>query len=369
MDDVSVDVSGRIEGDPSIAGFNRDRLNDALQFAMRAETSWPYKLGSGLSALEKANEPRPWNAVIGPTKDRGKPNGVIFKDGQIVAEWGDPARVDMTYSATKSYLGILAGLAVTDGLIPNVDACVADTALDRAYHTDQNETITWQHMLQQTSEWEGSLWDKPDMVDRNRQLGVGADNSQKGTMRRLQKPGTHWEYNDVRVNRLSLSLMQLFRRPLPDVLRERIMDPIGASNTWQWHHYHNAFFEIDGVPLPSVSGGAHWGGGIWINSYDHALVGQLILQRGHWNGTQLLPENWVDDMLTPCPIKPTYGYLWWLNTNGEYLSNASHGSFFAVGAGKNMVWIEPENRLVVVARWIDAEKANEFAGLIMRSLI
>ena len=72
--------------------------------------------------------------------------------------------------------------------------------------------------------------DKPDLVDRNRQVGVGADNSRKGMHRELRKPGEYWEYNDVRVNRFSLSLLQVFREPLAEVLRQRIMAPIGASD-------------------------------------------------------------------------------------------------------------------------------------------
>ena len=85
--------------------------------------------------------------------------------------------------------------------------------------------------------------------------------NEKGTKRKMQPPGTHWEYNDVRVNRLALSLLRVFRRPLPHVLKERIMDPIGASATWEWHGYENSYVDIDGTKMQSVSGGAHWGRG------------------------------------------------------------------------------------------------------------
>ena len=92
------------------------------------------------------------------------------------------------------------------------------------------------------------LWDKPDSVDHNRQVGLGNDNSRKGTVRELERPGTRFEYNDVRVNRLALSLLRLLRRPLPEVLREAIMDPIGASDSWAWRGYRNSTVEIDGKP-------------------------------------------------------------------------------------------------------------------------
>ena len=366
MDDVQ--PSGVRHADPADFGFNPTKLAEAVAFAEAAETRWPKNLKGGLSRLDIAAERPPWNEVIGPSKDRGGPNGLILKDGAIVASWGDTSRVDMTYSATKSYLSILAGIAVADGLIGDVDDPVRDYALDAAFNTPQNESITWRHLLQQTSEWEGSLWDKPDTVDHNRQLGVNADNSKKGTRRDLQKPGTFWEYNDVRVNRLSLCLMQVFCRPLPEVLKERIMDPIGASDSWSWQHYRNSFFEIDGLAMASVPDGAHWGGGLWINSQDHALVGQLILQRGAWEGQQLIPESWIDELQTPCQIKQTYGYLWWVNTGGAHFSQAPDSSFFALGAGQNIVWIEPAHNLVMVARWVAAKKANDLVGHVMASL-
>ena len=366
MDDVQLGGVGL--ADPASLGFDPEKLAEAVSFAESAETPWKRDLSGGLVSVQKASEPPPWNEVLGPTKDRGGPNGLILRNGAVAASWGDTTRVDMTFSATKSYLSIMAGLAVADGLIGSVDDLVREYTLDAAFDTPQNETITWRHLLQQTSEWEGSLWDKPDVVDHNRSLGVNVDNTKKGTKRDMQKPGTFWEYNDVRVNRLSLCLMQVFRRPLPEVLKERIMDPIGASDTWIWQHYRNSFFEIDGVPMASVPGGAHWGGGLWISSEDHARVGQLILQRGAWEGKQLLPESWIDALRTPCDIKPTYGYLWWLNTNRRHFKNAPESSFFALGAGQNIVWIDPDHDLVMVARWVHDAKANELVGKVMASL-
>ncbi len=235
--------------DAAEAGMDAGKLAEAVAFAEAAETPWPTDLSKGLNAGTASNEPPPWNKVLGPTKDRGGPSGLILRGGKIAARWGDPRRVDMTFSIAKSYLSILTGVAVARGLIRDVDDPVREYALDDGFDNPQNRDITWRHLLQQTSEWEGTLWDKPDLVDRNRQVGPGSDNSRKGTHRDLQAPGRFWEYNDVRVNRLSLSLLQVFRRPLPDVLREAVMDPIGASDTWEWHAYGNARFEIDGQSM------------------------------------------------------------------------------------------------------------------------
>lgn len=351
------------------AGLDAEKLADAVAFAQAAETPWPSDLSRGLAAGTATREPPPWNKVLGPTKDRGAPNGLILRGGRLAAEWGDTQRADMTFSIAKSYLSILTGVAVSRGLIRDLDDPVREYALDDGFDTPQNRTITWRHLLHQTSEWEGTLWDKPDLIDRNRQVGVGSDNSRKGSHRDLQTPGKFWEYNDVRVNRLSLSLLQVFRRPLPEVLRESIMDPIGASRTWEWHAYSNARFEIDGKSMPSVPGGAHWGGGIFISSRDHARTGLLMARGGRWKERQLLPASWIEASREPCPINPEYGFLWWLNTGGAHYDRAPESSFFAIGAGQSTIWIDPEYDLVMVSRWNDETKVNALIGRVMDSVV
>ncbi|HJM93297.1 MAG: serine hydrolase [Alphaproteobacteria bacterium] len=336
--------------EPQCAGFSPSRLSDAVAFALANEINWSRNIDDQLGKGEF--EPPPWNEILGPTTPRGGPAGVIMRHGQVAATWGDVMRADMTFSVAKSYLAILTGLALADGLIVDINDRVADTSLDDHFSSAQNRDITWLHLLQQTSEWEGTLFSKSDLIDRNRQLGAEPDNSRKGQHRDLGAPGSHWEYNDVRVNRLSLSLLHLFRRPLADVLRERIMEPIGASNDWSWNAYRNATVTIDGVEMPSVPGGSHWGGGLWIGASDQAKLGQLILQRGAWDDRQLLAEGWIDAMFTPCAINPEYGYMWWLNTDRARYSSASAGAVAAVGAGGNTILVEPAHDLVLVARWL-----------------
>ena len=193
---------------------------------------------------------------------------------------------------------------------------------DGGFDGPHNGAITWRHLLQQTSEWEGTLFGKSDVIDRNRNLATGGQGPQ-GRARPLRPPGTFWEYNDVRVNRLSLALLRRFRRPLPEVFAERIMRPIGASDDWRWHGYRTSLVEIDGRMIESRSPAArHWGGGIEIHAEDQARIGLLMLQRGEWDGAQVLPEAWIAQSVMPCALNPNYGLLWWLNTGGCALSAA-----------------------------------------------
>ena len=348
---------------PGEAGFDTDRLAAAARFADAHETPWRRDIRA---QLEAGNfEPPPDNEILGPIAPRGAPNGLIVQGGRLVARWGDTRQVDMTFSVAKSYLSILAGIAVGDGLIADLDAPVGGIP---EFSGPRNGAITWRHLLQQTSEWEGSLFGKADRIDRYRSLATefaGAAAARKGDPRPLQAPGTYWEYNDVRVNALSLALLHRFRRPLADVFTERITGPIGGSTDWRWEGYSTSFVDLDGQSMQSVSGGGHWGGGVFIHAEDQARIGSLMLADGVWNGRRILPDGWVRLSTTACPIKPDYGLLWWLNPAGVYQPNASPLSFFAIGAGGNVTWIDPANDLVAVLRWIDMAQLNTWIGLVI----
>jgi CubicO group peptidase (beta-lactamase class C family) len=339
-------------------------LAAALDFAASRESPFPRDLRAHLEAGHF--DPPPHNAVIGPVFPRGAPNGLVLHRGERIGGYGDTRQADMTFSVAKSYLSLLAGIAHADGLLPDLDEPVRARVQDGGFESDQNANITWRHLLTNTSEWEGELFGKSDMIDRGRDLareGAGP----KGVARPLKAPGTHWEYNDVRVNRLSLSLLHLFRRPLPEVFAERIMDPIGGSRDWVWYAYDNAMVEIDGRKLPSVPGGTHWGGGMRIHAEDQAKVGQLVLNRGAWGGRQVIPAAWIDASLAPCPLNPSYGFLWWLNGAGRW-PEAPPDSVFAMGAGGNVTWIWPSGQVVAVFRWIDPEAVGRACAMVAGAL-
>jgi CubicO group peptidase (beta-lactamase class C family) len=343
-------------------------LKDAITFAQAAESKWPasMKMPDGQFVMTyDSGEKAPDNEVLGPVNPRGGSSGIVYRGGEVIAEWGDTNRADMTFSVAKSFLSLLAGLALGDGLIKNLDDKIAGYALDDGFTSEQNKDITWRHLLTQTSEWHGTLFGKEDRIDHNRVVGLQVADAPKGTRRLLAKPGSFYEYNDVRVNRLSLSLLQLFKEPLPSVLKRRIMDPIGASIGWKWDGYRNSTVTIDGKPMISVPGGGHWGGGIVISARDLALMGLLVARGGAWSGRQILPKGWTDEQVKPCPVAPFYGLMWWLNTNKRQFAAASDRSFFALGWGSHIVWIDPDNDLVTVLRWIDRKQAPGFVERLL----
>jgi CubicO group peptidase (beta-lactamase class C family) len=344
-------------------------LTSAIEFAQSHEVPWPRDpLADPARWGVHHDDPPPWNRLRGPVHSRGPVSGLVLQHGREVAAWGEPDRADLTFSVAKTYLALLAGVAQGQGLLHDVDEPVIERVRGIGFETAHNRAITWAQLLQQTSEWEGSCFGVPDTVDRYRHVSHDPRPAagRKGDARPLQPPGTHWEYNDVRINQLALALLHLFGEPLPEVFRDAILRPIGAGENWRWVGYDDAWVDL---PLrsgagtrrvQSMPGGTHWGGGVSIGARDQAHIGQLLLDGGRCGNAQLIPAPWVERMRQPCTIAPFYGWLTWLNRDGRTFPGASTDSTFMIGAGGHYTWIEPAHHAVVVVRWLDPDHAPEF---------
>jgi len=367
---------------PQQVKIDAAKLKEAIDFAVENEAKAPRD--QELGQLQTFGR-EPFGEIIGLTKPRGEMTGIIIKNGFIVAEWGEPFRVDMTHSVTKSFITAAVGLAFDRKIIRDLNAPVykemapvaAYNSLARfddaekfgkakfleLFETEHNKKITWDNLLRQTSDWQGSLWGKPDWADR-----PDRDNSTWLTKKRSE-PGTVYEYNDTRVNLLALCALNVWRKPLPQVLKENLMDEIGASGSWRWHGYENSFVLIDGQIMQSVSGGGHWGGGMFISARDMARFGLLFLRRGKWNNKQIISEDFLKRAETPGAAEPTYGYMnFFLNTDQKLYKNAPEGTIAILGNGTNIIYFDRKNDLLIVARWIENSKVDEFLGKVIASL-
>lgn len=355
--------NGVWESKPAIQ-FNIDTnlLQEAVAFAKDNEYSGSKDLRI---AILRGFAHEPYHKILGPTKKRGGPAGMIVKNGYIIASWGDTKRVDMTFSVTKSFLSTVAGLALDKNLISNVNDKVANYVWDGTFDGRHNQTISWTHLLNQSSDWTGTLWGGHDWADRPPRDGDIDD----WKFRELREPGMVMEYNDIRVNLLAYSLLQVWRKPLPQVLKKYIMDPIGASTTWRWHGYENSWTLVDGIKMQSVSGGGHSGGGMFICTEDMARFGLLFVNNGLWNDKQLVSEQWIHNAVQPSPADDDYGFMWWLNTPGNRHWEAySESVFYAAGFGGNYIVVDQENDLVVVTRWLEPSKLGEFMQKLAKAL-
>ncbi len=347
--------------DPGSLGLDAVKITEAVKIAQENENSVEKDLRL---AILKAFSREPYHEIVGPTRERGEPTGLIIKDGYIVAEWGDVERVDMTFSVTKSYLSTVVGLAVDDGLIEHLDEPVKKYVWDKTFDGDHNGKVTWKHLLQQNSDWYGELFGIWDWTDRPPREG----SMDEWRQRKLNEPGTVYKYNDVRVNVLAYSLLHVYRKPLPMVIKDRIMDPIGASTTWRWYGYENSNTLIDGIEMQSVSGGGHHGGGLFISTLDHARFGLLFARRGNWSGQQLISENWINEMIEPSEPFAEYGYMWWLLKGDTKWEGVPEHVYYAAGFGGNYIIVDDQNDLVIVLRWIDNRALESFVSTVYQAM-
>jgi CubicO group peptidase (beta-lactamase class C family) len=367
---------------PEQAKMDAAKLKEAVDFAVANESKSPRDLE--LAHYQTFGR-EPFGEAVGAFKQRGAATGIIVRNGYIVAEWGEPNRVDMTFSVTKSFLSTVVGLALDRKLIKSLQERAADYSAPVAvyrpnekyddaerfgkakllelFDSEHNRKITWDSLLRQTSDWEGTLWGKPDWADRPDR------DANNWLNRKRNEPNAVYEYNDVRVNALALAALNVWRKPLPQVLKENVMDEIGASDAWRWLGYENSWVVLDGQIVQSVSGGGHWGGGMFISARDMARFGLLSLNRGKWGKKQILSEEFFKQAMTPTPAQPTYGFMnYFLNTDRKLYPNAPANAFAHVGNGTNIIYVDSENNLVVVARWIENAKIDEFIQKLNASL-
>ncbi len=349
------------------------------------------------------DDPPPWNRALGPLHPRGGVSGVVWQQGRELAAWGEPDRAGQTFSVAKTYLALLAGLARQRGLLPDLDEPVAARLPGIGFDAPaagqaRNDLVSWRMLMQQTSEWGGRCLGLDDQADRWRKVasdprtasgpsrderpasgpsggerpasgpsgGERPASGPKGGARPLQAPGSYWEYNDVRVNQLSLALLHLWREPLPQVFQRELLQPLGGGTGFAWEAYEHAGVDVGGQRLPSVPGGTHWGGGVRISARDQTRIGQLLLDDGLLgDGRRLLPAGWFAEMSRPCAIAPFYGLCCWLNPGGVALPAASEQAVLMQGAGGHLVWVDPPLALVAVLRWVDPAAQAGFAQRLL----
>lgn len=365
--------------DPRQAGFDPAKLQAAIDFSIASESTTPRDLAVAHD-MSFGREPR--GEPVGSFRVRGPQSGIVVRGGYVVATWGDPDRVDQTFSVTKTFVSTMAGLAFDRGMIRSVKDPVrpyfAPVVLEDGdgepgdqygrrpkvlFESEHNRTITWDDLLRQTSDWEGTLWGKPEWADR-----PTGDPSTWMTRPRVPA-GTVFEYNDTRVNVLALAVQNVWRRPLPEVLRDEVMDPIGASPTWRWLGYDNSWVALDGHMVQAVGGGGHWGGGMFLNAWDQARLGLLTLWKGQWGERRVFSEEWHRLSTTPGPANPGYGYMnYFLNTGKESLPSAPESAYTHRGNGANIIYVDPANDLVVVTRWIANPQLDRFIGMVLDAL-
>lgn len=261
---------------------------------------------------------------------------VVVRAGQVVFEQYypgvNPERGRFLASGTKSFSCAIALLGVQDGLL-SLDEPVANTIVGWKIHP-QKSRITIRQLLNLTSGITGG---------ESRTIPTYADAIRAPL---TAKPGERFQYGSVpfqifgEVMRRKLEARGIAKTPL-EYLDSRLLQPIGLK-------YDRWTRGQDGQPRLSS--------GAMISAREWAKYGMLILNRGRWQGRQLLDSRLLNQCFQGSTTNPAYGLTFWLNKPGlthdglpmQPIRAASGSMVMAIGAGNQVMFILPEQNLVVV---------------------
>jgi len=248
---------------------------------------------------------------------------MIVRHGQVVAEgWWSPyaaAEPHMLFSLSKSFTSTAVGLAIADGKLSVEDPLLRFFPDESPAEPSTNlKAMRVRDLLtMSTGHHDEDIKDFPFNAD---------DSVVKKflTLPVTHKPGTFFVYNTPATYMLSAIVQKVTGQTVLDYLRPRLFEPLGIDHpTW------NA----------SKQGISLGGFGLSIRTEDIAKFGQLYLQKGQWQGKQLVPAAWVEDATSrhmSNGSSPTsdweqgYGYQFWRCRHGFYRGDGAHGQFCIV---------------------------------------
>jgi CubicO group peptidase (beta-lactamase class C family) len=268
---------------------------------------------------------------------------LIVRNGYLVTEaYFYPYRPDTLhsiYSCTKSFVSALIGIALDKGFIRGVDQPLWSMFPDRAIANvdPRKQAITLENLLTMSSGLDWPEWDVAYSSPTNivRQMLLSPDPVQFVLDRPMQTdPGKRFNYNTGGSNLLSATVEQTTGKSTLEFARTNLFEPLGISKLF-WARAQNGMYR--------------GGEGLMLTPRDMAKFGYLYLNRGAWDGRQIIPAMWVDTS-TKNHISTErqafagdqYGYQWWLGWM------QSPGFFAASGVGGQYILVIPERNLVVV---------------------
>jgi CubicO group peptidase (beta-lactamase class C family) len=259
---------------------------------------------------------------------------LVARQGKVVLAryWngGGPETPQEVFSVTKSVTSTLVGLAQADG-----DLSVDDPAATyiEAWRGTPSQGVTVRNLLSGTS---GRFWsdesDYQELIEASDRTAYAVGLDQQ------DDPGTVWVYNNAAVQTLDAVLRSATGTDPASFAEERLFAPLGMDHTRLTDddsgHSTNVFF------------------GMQSTCPDLARFGTLFAQDGDWDGRQVVPRAWVHEATAQPsqPLNPSYGLLWWLNTDGpDQLAPTARPELFAAqGLGGQVVLVDPRSDTVVV---------------------
>ena len=276
---------------------------------------------------------------------------VVWQEGSPPQEWwfrGKPCLIE-TMSATKSVVNLIVGRAVTLGLIESAETPVHEFFPE--WRQGQKKQITLAHLMSHTSGLQderttvSEIYPSPDFV----KLALAAELE--------DAPGTRFKYSNKATNLLAGVIAKATGKPMQRFAADALFHPLEVEFDW----------------MRDEAGNPHGMAGLKLYPRDLMKFGQLMLQRGRWDGAQLIAEDWIDRSLQPTlPLMKRCGWLWWLKPKMESIEVTEHHVAELEAAGALSVDVERYRGLIGAYKTLDDfwsawetqldERFNQFNG-------
>ncbi len=279
---------------------------------------------------------------------------MLLRHGSVIAEaWWSPYGYEhphMMYSLSKSFTSTAIGLAVNENLLSIDDPVLSffpDEAPDEVSALLQQMQV--RHLLSMSTGHDVDSW--PHMVNRP------DDNWIKGFLEVpvLHTPGTHFVYNTGATYMLSAILQKITGMKLVDYLQQPLFEPLGISKpTWQ----------------ESPQGINLGGTGLSIKTEDIARLGQLYLQKGMWQGNQIVPEAWVSEATTMHVSNSNSGQMDWAQGYGYQFWRCHHNAYRGDGAfGQYCIVMPDQDAVLAITSGLDLLDMQQPLNLVWDILL
>ena len=268
---------------------------------------------------------------MGDDENWGKPLGTIA--------FGPTVLHDLR-SVTKSIVGMLYGIALADGKVPEPQAKLYDQFPEYADLARQpgRERITVAHVLSMTL---GTEWDEltiPYGDPRNSEVAMElSPDRYRYVLDRpiVGEPGIKWTYNGGATALLGRLITKGTGEKLPDYARRVLFDPMGLGPT-EWSN--------------GLQGEAAAASGLRMRAPDLVRIGQMVLMGGAWQGKQIVPTAWLQQSTTPSVTIEgnfRYGWQWYLSEVAIGASGRTERLVSGIGWGGQRLFLVPAVNLVV----------------------
>ena len=298
----------------------------------------------------KANDPKPWKVgrdynsmeldknTLQELEQRESVAFLIVKDDSIRYEkyWEDygPGVISNSFSMAKSIISILIGIAIDEGKIKSIDQRAGDFI--EHFDTDEAKDVTIKNLLMMSS---GLDWDESygSMFSLTTKAYYGSDLPKMvNEMNVIDKPGVSYKYLSGNTLVLGMILQKAVGKSISEYASEKLWTPINAELDAEW-----SLDKKDGMEKSYCC--------FYSNARDFARIGKLFLNKGNWNGTQVISERYVEQSITPAPVynekgykNLKYGLHWWIMNKND------HDIFYARGILGQYIAVIPDLKLVMV---------------------